>query len=549
MKKLLLLCSLTLLVSLLMSDLYAQVTPKVSIQGILKSGDGAAVDDGSYGVTFKLYDAETGGALKWTEDATVDSRGGIYSHLLGSVTELTGAVFGTTVFLEVTVDGSTLTPRTELTYSPYTLSAASIASNGGSAVFDLDGNLVVAKDDAATANISADGDISADGNISADGDISAEGNISAVGDITVNNIITAGDISTVDFVTSGKIFAAPLAGESAPLHTITIGDADSGIKHKGDGHFALVSNGVEVLHIDGNNHSPRVSLFDANPEFPFYVGSYNPRDLDEFNTSGNWFSAGFADGEGVDDIEDNNNNEPINDVVAFFDGDVLTSSAFAAIGYYNFSDERIKKHIQKTDTEADLQMLNKIQIKDYEHIDQTRLGTVKKVIAQELKAVYPNAVSYNRNVIPNVYEKTNQVTFADGVLTITTVKAHDFIAGDKVDVFTPEDDYKMAEVLAVKDAHTFSIATELASTQALVYGKWVNDFHVVDYDAISMLNVSATQELYRLIQDLQKENIALKSENTSLKTTGASVESRLAKLEALLNVATTPTAVQSTSSK
>jgi hypothetical protein len=43
-----------------------------------------------------------------------------------------------------------------------------------------------------------------------------------------------------------------------------------------------------------------------------------------------------------------------------------------------------------------------------------------------------------------------------------------------------------------------------------VYGTEVPDFHVVDYDAISMLNVSATQELLRRIEALEKELEALK---------------------------------------
>jgi hypothetical protein len=68
-----------------------------------------------------------------------------------------------------------------------------------------------------------------------------------------------------------------------------------------------------------------------------------------------------------------------------------------------------------------------------------------------------------------------------------------------------------------------------------VYGKYVDDFKSVDYDALSMLNISATQELHRLVQELQKENAALKAENGALRTQSAGVESRLARLEAVLN--------------
>ena len=46
--------------------------------------------------------------------------------------------------------------------------------------------------------------------------------------------------------------------------------------------------------------------------------------------------------------------------------------------------------------------------------------------------------------------------------------------------------------------------------RVFVYGKEVNDFRVVDYDAISMLNVSATQELAKRSEAQAKEIEQLK---------------------------------------
>jgi hypothetical protein len=43
-----------------------------------------------------------------------------------------------------------------------------------------------------------------------------------------------------------------------------------------------------------------------------------------------------------------------------------------------------------------------------------------------------------------------------------------------------------------------------------VFGKRVDDFLAVDYDAISMLNVSATQELARRVETLEAENTKLR---------------------------------------
>lgn len=95
---------------------------KISIQGTLKNANGTSVDDGSYSVTFKLYDDETAGNVLWTEVATVEVAGGIYSHNLGSVTALSPSIFASTLYLGVKVGSYELTPRTELTYAPYALS-------------------------------------------------------------------------------------------------------------------------------------------------------------------------------------------------------------------------------------------------------------------------------------------------------------------------------------------------------------------------------------------------------------------------------------------
>lgn len=108
---------------LLTTQLAAQQTSRISIQGTLKSANGASVADGTYTVRFLLYDVQTGGTALWQEDATVEVVGGIYSHYLGSVVPLIGADFGTTLYLGVRIGNFELTPRTELTYAPYTFAA------------------------------------------------------------------------------------------------------------------------------------------------------------------------------------------------------------------------------------------------------------------------------------------------------------------------------------------------------------------------------------------------------------------------------------------
>ena len=111
------------LMSLLVFSMLSAQSPKLGVQGILKKANGNAVDDGSYTITFKIYNTETGGAALWTEvQSEVDVSSGIYSAVLGSVTPLTLS-FNEGYYLGVKV-GSTpeMAPRMELTTASYALS-------------------------------------------------------------------------------------------------------------------------------------------------------------------------------------------------------------------------------------------------------------------------------------------------------------------------------------------------------------------------------------------------------------------------------------------
>lgn len=56
-----------------------------------------------------------------------------------------------------------------------------------------------------------------------------------------------------------------------------------------------------------------------------------------------------------------------------------------------------------------------------------------------------------------------------------------------------------------------------------VYGREVDDFRSVDYEAIAMLNVSATQELNRLVEQQAAEIEALTTRLTALEQAANSV--------------------------
>jgi hypothetical protein len=88
-------------------------------------------------------------------------------------------------------------------------------------------------------------------------------------------------------------------------------------------------------------------------------------------------------------------------------------------------------------------------------------------------------------------------------------------------------------------AKVISIEDELAvldidyTGEIFVYGKRVNDFKVVDYDALSMLNVSATQELFKRMMELENLSERLQTENASLKADVSQLKSMSADIELL----------------
>ena len=201
-------------------------------------------------------------------------------------------------------------------------------------------------------------------------------------------------------------------------------------------------------------------------------------------------------------------------------GTNLNTSIFAThrvvAGEFNaISDARIKNIEGVSNSDKDLETLNKIEVTDYHMIDPSHGDKpVKKAIAQQLEEVYPQAVSKSTNCIPDIY------LLADCNAGKIEIK-NNLKVGERIRLIF-EDKEEIASVIS-RSANSIQTNLDL-SGKVFVYGRQVDDFRTVDYQAVAMLNVSATQALLRRIEALEKENQALKEVNENMNALKSEVD-------------------------
>ncbi|MEM6724647.1 MAG: tail fiber domain-containing protein, partial [Bacteroidota bacterium] len=186
---------------------------------------------------------------------------------------------------------------------------------------------------------------------------------------------------------------------------------------------------------------------------------------------------------------------------------IYTSNAIAASDFNAHSDRRIKYILGISNKQEDLDALMAIEVTNYQFIDTIQKGTriQKKVIAQQMDEVYPLAVKKHlTEVIPDIYQRAG---FQDGWIKLET----GLKVGDRIKIITSNSN-DIYQVTAIEtDRFKVSGLSVQDQETVFVYGREVDDFHTVDYEAISMLNVSATQAQQNRIENLEAE-IALLQE-------------------------------------
>lgn len=260
------------------------------------------------------------------------------------------------------------------------------------------------------------------------------------------------------------------------------------------------ANPLQKLHVKGNTYfNGKVGIGNVAGNYPLEVtGFYNQPSL----VYGYFNSAGLS-GQG------NFNNVPI----SIRASDKIVGSEFLAV-----SDARVKNIKGITNDQEDLITLSKIEITNYKMKDSIAKGNqeIKKVIAQQVAQVYPQAINMITDFIPNIYCTK---TIKNGKINLDL---KNISINDKIKLIT-KDNVIIATILEIGENY-IEIDNKEIEGEIFLYGTQVSDFHTVDYEALTALNISATQALLKKVTELE-------AINKNLMKTFLNLENRLGKIE------------------
>lgn len=119
----------------------ADISPHISFQGVIRDNEGNVVPDGSYKITFRIYEVPSGGGAIWTEVDTCDVQDGIVNATLGTSTPLSTISWEIPYWLGISIENEDeLVPRTEMTSVPYAAHAGFADTAGEDADWTISGD-------------------------------------------------------------------------------------------------------------------------------------------------------------------------------------------------------------------------------------------------------------------------------------------------------------------------------------------------------------------------------------------------------------------------
>lgn len=249
-----------------LSSVQAAASPEriIAYQGRLLNSNGVPVSDASLPMIFTLYTALSGGTCVWSNNSssctspaarTVSLTAGLFSENLGdpaaSYAAINSSVFSdnASIYLEIIVNGETLTPRKLMSASPYALNSDSIdgfdttqvgATSAMVPVLNSTGNLVITGSPQGSSIAQGSFFVNPDTSVVASNEVllgvavsgTAKFSLDAEGDGVLNGdlAVNGGDLTSTGSLTlsSGGSGALTLHGASGLVSTSSSSDFSVG---------------------------------------------------------------------------------------------------------------------------------------------------------------------------------------------------------------------------------------------------------------------------------------------------------------------------------
>ena len=441
---------------------------------------------------------------------------GIYSTALGKSTAASGAA-STTMGSSTTASGDysiAMGKNTTATgINSTTMGSSTTAMGVGSTAMGVGSN-------ASGVNSTAMGNYT----------IASGGNSTTMGSLTTamgagSTAMGASSIASGNYSTAMGYYTIASGSNSTAMGAYNI-DVPTALLMVGNGTYSVPSNAFTVLN-DG-----KVGIGITTPIAPLHVAGSNT--LSSGSSTAYWFSSVYNTGTTINSVT--NGSWAVGLLV---DYDIVGKRSIVSAQTVTTSDARIKNIIGLSNNQQDLDKVRQIQVTDYRYKDVHTWGnqSFKKVIAQQVEEVYPQAVRKMTSIIPDIYALADQVVFeaVSKHLTLTMSKNYEVKVGETIE-FILEKEGKVQGVVASVSGNSFTVKDWRYPTDKIfVFGREVKDFRSVDYEAISMLGISAIQQLAKEHELLQKENELLLNEIKQLKNDGKEMNTRLSIIEGLLS--------------